>query len=283
MEHEVVHAATEAGEQGAHSAVQLPELPNFIHLLHNVFAGNTLIDFLYNYQNQFFALLVVAFAGVLFHFACRHRSLVPGRLQALAEMFIDSVYGIICGILGEKEARRFFPFLGSLFIFILFMNWFGLIPLMKAPTSTIQTTAGLAITVFFFVQWTALTRLGLIKYIYHLMGEPKDTIGWCLVPLFLPLHIMEEFIKPLSLACRLFGNVFGEDILLGVALLLGITAVGLLDYLTHVPFSEYIGIPLHVPFMFLGMLTSTIQALVFTLLSTVYISLVLPHEEHGDH
>ncbi|RJP18208.1 MAG: ATP synthase F0 subunit A [Candidatus Omnitrophota bacterium] len=269
--HEAVQNAAEHGEHAAHA----PELPNLVHVLNHYFPNLVSQDsFLWHFQLQFFALLVIGMIAVFFYIACKKRAVRPGRLQAFAEMIVEGLLGVVCGILGEKEGRRYFPFLGSLFLFIVCMNWFGLIPLMRSPTSDLRVTASLAICVFLFVQATALKRLGPSKFLYHLMGEPKDAIGWCLVPLFLPLHIMEEFIKPLSLACRLYGNIFGEDLLLGVAMLLG---CGLM--LAIWP-GSFFGIPLHFPFVLLAMLLSTIQALVFTLLATVYISMVLPHEEH---
>ena len=91
-----------------------------------------------------------------------------------------------------------------------------------------------------------------------------------------PIHpgevLLEEFIKPMSLSLRLFGNVFGEDVLIGAFVTMGIMALSFMG--------SPIGIPLQIPFMLLAIITGTIQALVFTLLSTVYLSLMMPHEEH---
>ena len=143
---------------------------------------------------------------------------------------------------------------------------------MKSPTSNLNTTAALAVTVFFYVQWTGLRENGIIGYIDHLMGNPRDLVGWIMVPLNFPLHILEEFIKPISLALRLFGNILGEDSLIAAFIGLGIAALAF----AHLPF----GLPLQFPFMLLALLTGTIQAVVFSLLSTIYISLMLPHEEH---
>jgi F-type H+-transporting ATPase subunit a len=98
-----------------------------------------------------------------------------------------------------------------------------------------------------------------------------------MVPLILPLHVIGEIAKPLSLSLRLFGNIMGEDVLLGVFAMLGVSVLAF----THLP----IGIPLHLPFILLSMLLSTIQALVFTLLSTIYFLQMMPHEHeegHGD-
>jgi F-type H+-transporting ATPase subunit a len=104
-------------------------------------------------------------------------------------------------------------------------------------------------------------------------GSPRSAIGWGLVPLMLPIHLMGELAKPISLACRLFGNIFGEDMLLVAFASLGITVLSF----THLP----IGLPLQLPFLFLAILTSTLQALVFTVLSTIYLLLMLPHDDHG--
>ncbi len=275
--HDAIHAATEhVAEHAAGAVSHPPELPNFIHLLHNWLPGNFVTDTLLYFMDQIFALLVIGVIALFFSAASKNCSIIPGRLQALAEMLLEGLYGIISGILGEKEGRQYFPFLASLFIFIICMNWFGLIPLMRSPTSNICVTAGLAVCVFGFVQYSAFKRLGPNGYLYHLLGEPKDAIGWAMTPLFLPLHILEEFIKPLSLACRLYGNVFGEDVLLGVGMTLG---AGLMLYIWP---GTFFGFPFHFPFVLLAILLSAIQALVFTLLATVYISMVIPHEHHEE-
>lgn len=275
----MIQASKEAGHvadaAAAHSEEAAnPELPNFVHVLHEMFPHNQLFELMRYFENQIFIILAIAAIAAFFYNATRNCSIIPGRLQACTEMMIEALLGLATGILGEKEGRRYFPFIGSLFIFIFTMNWFGLVPLMKAPTSSFAVTSALAICVFLYVQYIAMVRLGLVKYVFHLMGEPRDAVGWCLVPLFFPLHIMEEFIKPLSLACRLFGNIFGEDLLLGIAMILGVQMV-----VYYIP-SSPVGIPLHLPFVFLSMLLGAIQALVFSLLATVYISMVLPHEEH---
>lgn len=274
--HEAVGAAAEGAAHAAEAGGHPPELPNIIYILHGLYPDNAFVQFLYDWNYQIYALICVCAIAFLFRMAGRGASIVPNRIQAFAEILIESLLGAVTGILGEKEGRRYFPFLGSLFIFILVMNWSGLVPLMRAPTSSIKVTAALAICVFLFCQYNALVRLGPKKYLHHLMGEPADPVTWLLVPLFLPLHLMEELIKPLSLACRLYGNILGEDILLGVGLTLGILLMGALWSGT------FFGIPFHLPFIFLSMLLGTIQALVFTLLATVYISSTLPHEEHHE-
>jgi F-type H+-transporting ATPase subunit a len=166
------------------------------------------------------------------------------------------------------------PFLGTLFVFILTMNYAGLVPFLKSPTANINTTLAMAICVFLYVQWTGIRSLGIGGYIDHLAGSPRDVMGFALMPLMLPLHIVGELIKPLSLSLRLFGNVTGEDVLLAVFVGLGVALVA--AFMSGVP----LGLPLQALVYPLLLIFGSIQALVFTLLSTIYFYMMLPHEEH---
>jgi F-type H+-transporting ATPase subunit a len=188
-------------------------------------------------------------------------------------MVVEGLEKFIVGVIGP-HGRRFVPFLGTLFLYILFMNFAGLVPFMKASTSSVNTTVALALCVFIYVQFTALKENGIVGYIDHLAGNPRTALQWVFVPLMLPIHIIGELAKPLSLSLRLFGNVTGEDILILIFVGLGVAVMGF----TRLP----IGLPLQVPFIFLAILTSFIQALVFMLLSTIYFAMMLPHEE-GEH
>jgi F-type H+-transporting ATPase subunit a len=258
------HAAKKASE-GA------PELPNFITFLYEKFGRGAFVGFLHHWENVVFSWIIVIIISLVAYLAYRKRSILPGRLQNLVEMAVEGLDNFVCGILGP-QGRRFTPFLGTLFIYILFMNFFGLIPGMKSPTSNLNTTVSLAICVFFYVQYTGIRSLGLVGYLRHMAGDPRDMVTWLLVPLNIPIHVIEELAKPLSLSLRLFGNITGEDVLITVFVGLGVSALSFF----HLP----LGIPFQLPFIFLALLTGTIQALVFTLLSTIYFSLMLPHEEH---
>lgn len=250
------------------------ELPNIITVLYAYFGDSPVVQFLHHWENIVFSLLIALMVIVVFAVGTRRREMIPGRLQSLLEMAVEGLTGFIEGILGPR-GREFVPFLGTLFLYILTMNLAGLVPGLKSPTSNINVTVGLAITVFLYVQYTGVRRNGIGGYIYHLMGSPKG-ITWAMVPLNIPLHIIEELARPLSLSLRLFGNITGEDVLIFIFATLGVAAISFL----HAP----VGLPLQVPFLFLAILTSTIQALVFTLLSTIYFSLMLPHgEEHEEH
>ena len=225
---------------------------------------------LWKYEDPIYSGILILILGVFFWRVSRNLKLVPGPGQNFAEALVGGLDNFIQGVLGP-EGRRYVPFLGTLGLYIYVMNIFGLVPLMKSPTSILDTTAAMAVTVFLYVQYTALRLNGIGGYLFHLAGEPRDAVGWAMTPLMLPLHIIGEIAKPLSLALRLFGNVMGEDLLLVVFAGLGVTMLAF----THLP----IGFPLHLPFMFLALLTTLIQALVFMLLSTIYIALVMPHEE----
>jgi F-type H+-transporting ATPase subunit a len=259
------HKAGHGGEEGG------TELPNFITVLVDLLPESSVTHFLHHWENLIFSLLSILVLGVVASAGTRRRQLIPGRLQNTVELLVESLDNFVCGVLGPR-GRRYVPFLGSLFIYILFMNLFGLVPGMKSPTANLNQTLALSLCVFLYVQYTGIRSFGIKGYVFHMAGEPRDPITFALVPIMLPLHIIGELAKPLSLSLRLFGNITGEDVLIVIFVTLGIGMIGFL----HLPF----GIPLQVPFIFLAMLTSTIQALVFTLLSTVYFLMMMPHEEH---
>jgi F-type H+-transporting ATPase subunit a len=177
-----------------------------------------------------------------------------GTLELLLD-FLEGWYGSFIG--GRKNARRFMPLLGSLFLFILVSNYLGLFPTIGspgslfAPTGRWGTTLGLAIIVAFAVQWVSIVELGVWGWIKHLLH-----LG--------PLSILEEFVRPFSLSLRLFGNIFGEETLLAVIVFLlpGIAPI---------------------PIMGLSLLFGAIQAIVFTTLTAIYIGGVLEHAEHAKH
>ncbi|NIN01006.1 MAG: F0F1 ATP synthase subunit A [candidate division Zixibacteria bacterium] len=261
---EVAKHATEKAPEGA------PELPNFITFLYHQFGEVALVAFLHHWENVIFSWLVVIILCIVAYLAYRKRSIMPGKLQNAVEMVVEALDNFVCGILGP-QGRKYTPFLGTLFVYILCMNFFGLVPGMKSPTANLNTTLALAICVFFYVQYTGVRNLGPLGYLRHMAGDPRDVVTWFLVPINIPIHIIEELAKPMSLSLRLFGNITGEDVLITVFVGLGVSALSFL----HLP----VGIPFEIPFLFLALLTGTIQALVFTLLSTIYFSLMLPHEE----
>jgi len=259
---------------GGHGEAEGPQkFANVITVLERAFPDQPWARFLHEFEVIIFSLFVAALISVLAWLASRRVQLVPEPFQNAVEYLVETLHDFVVGILGPKHGARYVPFLGTLFLYILAMNLFGLIPFMDSPTSSLNVTVALAITVFVYAQWIGLRELGPVGYVDHLAGNPRTVTQWFLVPLMLPIHIMGELAKPISLSCRLFGNIFGEDMLLVAFVSLGITTLSF----THLPF----GLPLQLPFLFLALLTSTLQALVFTVLSTIYFLLMLPHDDHG--
>lgn len=187
-------------------------------------------------------LTVVCFLGT------RNMKRIPSGLQNVLEYGIEMYENFFSDILGEKRARKLMPILASFFILILCSNYSGLLPLsgtapgLKPPTSNVSVTGGLAIVVFFLCIFLGLKTKGL-GYFKHFI-EP--------VPILLPINILEQFTRPLSLALRLYGSIYGEEMV--VASLAAL-------------------VPLVLPLtmQILGILFGAIQAFVFTLLASIYL------------
>ncbi|MCM0590657.1 MAG: F0F1 ATP synthase subunit A [Gloeotrichia echinulata DVL01] len=192
--------------------------------------------------------------------ATRNIQKVPGGIQNLMEYALEFIRDLAKNQLGEKEYRPWVPFIGTLFLFIFVSNWSGaLIPwkLIKlpegelaAPTNDINTTVALALLTSLAYFYAGFSKKGLGYFKKYI--EPT--------PVLLPIAILEDFTKPLSLSFRLFGNILADELVVGVLVLL---------------------VPLFVPLpvMALGLFTSAIQALVFATLAGAYIHEAL--EGHG--
>ncbi|UCG60371.1 MAG: F0F1 ATP synthase subunit A [Candidatus Zixiibacteriota bacterium] len=264
----ILSAATGGGDHGGGA----PHLPNIFSFLHDL---GWLPDSVYHFTSDWVNVIYGIFTSIILCVVSMriyaHRKMIPGKAQNLVEMLVESMYNFIYSILGD-EAKKYTPFLGTLFFYILINNFWGIIPLGHSPSTNINITASLAIMVFLYAQYTGIRRLGIVGYLDHMAGQPRSAVTWVMVIILFPIHVIGEFAKPFSLAVRLFGNITGEDTLVAAFVMLGIASISFL----HLP----LGVPFHIPFMFLGLLLSTIQALVFTILSTIYILLMLPHEEH---
>ena len=193
----------------------------------------------------------------------------PGRFQAFMEFCVVALQGFVKNIVGEREAKALTPIIGTFFIFILSLNLFGLIPGFISPTADTATTVALALFAFVFVQYVAISRNGIVKYFKHFLGDV-----WWLYWLMFPLHVIGELARPLSLSVRLFGNIFGEDLVIVVIMMIAASV------LKAVP--GYWLLPVQFPMMLFAIFTSFVQALVFSMLVGIYISVaVAGHEE--DH
>ncbi len=242
----------------------IPEFPNFIGILSKFFPKNEFFKFLFEWENIVFSLIVIAIIVLFAWLGVRKMKIIPDRRQSFFESLAEGLDEFLKSLLGGSS-RKYLPFLGTLFIYILLMNLIGLIPFMKSPTASLSTTFALAIIVFIYVQFTAIKELGLWGYLDHLAGRPRGVMAMIVVfPIFmLILHLITELIRPISLSMRLRGNIWGDDILLAV--LAGFGAAGF---------------PLLLVNMVIAVLTAVIQALVFCLLSAIYFALVLKQEHN---
>ncbi|MFH1726826.1 MAG: F0F1 ATP synthase subunit A [Pseudomonadota bacterium] len=173
-------------------------------------------------------------------------------LRNVFELIVEYVLDLVENMTGPK-GRRFFPIIGATFLFILVSNIMGLIPGLVPPTDNVNTNAACAIFIFLSTYYFGIKEHGL-AYFKKLAGPV-----WWLAFLFLPIEIISHCIRPVSLTLRLYGNIFGDHAVLAI-------------------FSDLIPLIVPIPFLALGTLVSVIQALVFTLLSIVYISEAISHE-----
>jgi F-type H+-transporting ATPase subunit a len=247
----------------AEAGVAKQELPNLVTFLAEKLEGTPFAHFLHIWENVIFSLIIVCMISLVAYLASRRSAMIPNRLQAFVEIVVGSLDDFVRGILGPKGCK-YTPFIGTLFIYILSMNLFGLVPFMKSSTSSLSTTAALAVCVFLYLQYTAVKEMGPLGYLDHLMGNPRGVIAFSVfIPILLfVIHIITEFVRPFSLTLRLGSNILAEDKLLAVSAGFGIG-----------------GVPLLLFSMFLMILSGLIQAVVFSLLSTVYFALVLGHEK----
>ncbi|MCH7549249.1 MAG: F0F1 ATP synthase subunit A, partial [Candidatus Krumholzibacteriota bacterium] len=265
--------ATASAQTASGDGEAVHELPNWITLITSyIIKEGAFHDFLREWEGMIFAFGIAGLLILVAQLAVRKPTMIPGRLQNVVEMVAEGLQDFILGILGPR-GKKHVPFLGSLFVYILAMNLSGVLPLGKSPTASPNTTVALALCVFLYSNFIGLKENGPIGYLKHLAGSPKSAVEWAFVPIMLPIHILGELARPVSLSLRLFGNVTGEDTLLFAFCTLGVTALSFAN--------SPVGIPFQTPFILLAFLTSFIQALVFTLLSTIYILLWLPHEDEG--
>ena len=174
-------------------------------------------------------------------------------LRNLLELLLAFLVGIAEDIMG-RHAKKYLPLLGTCFFFILFMNLLGLIPGFVPPTDKMNITVGLAVVVFLSTHVFGVIEHG-IAYFKHFLGPV-----WWMAPIMLPIELVSHMARPLSLSLRLFGNITGDHLV--VAIFLGL-------------------VPFVVPSIFygLGVFVSFMQAFIFTVLSMIYISGAVAHEE----
>lgn len=227
------------------------------------------VHYVAKYDSYLYVPLLAIIIAVVFVSAAKKAKLRPeGKPHSLAgiiEAAVDGFQNYLIGVMGEPLARKYTPLIASFFFTILVSNWTGLIPGMLSPSAQPAIPIAMAIAAFFCVHIIAIKEAGIKSWFMHFVGEPI----W-LAPLNFPLHLVGELIKPLSLSLRLLCNVFGEEAV--VATLAGL-AVSMLPV--------WLPIPFQLPMLFLGTFFGFLQALVFSTLLSIYLSIFATH--HDDH
>lgn len=214
--------------------------------------------------------IVVGLVAWLLVSAGRQRRLVPTKLQSLGELLVEFIRGIILDTMGQ-EGMRFFPLIATLFLFILFCNLLGLIPGTYTVTSQIVVTGVFAGAVYLLSVVLGFALHG-IKFLGILV--PPGTPGWML-PLMVPIEIISQLARPVSLAVRLFANMTAGHTILAV--LFGMV-VSMPFYVSWLPFAATLFVnTLEV------CLIAPIQAYIFTILTCVYLGDAVTLHGHNEH
>lgn len=216
------------------------------------------------FLTSWFVIAVLVIASIA---ATRNVQRVPAGVQNFMEYALEFIRDLAKNQIGEKEYRPWVPFVGTLFLFIFVSNWSGaLVPWklislpageLAAPTNDINTTVALALLTSLAYFYAGFSKRGLEYFAKYVQPTP----------ILLPINVLEDFTKPLSLSFRLFGNILADELVVAVLVLL---------------------VPLFVPLpvMLLGLFTSAIQALIFATLAAAYIGEAMEghggeHEEHS--
>jgi len=192
--------------------------------------------------HSWLVMLILILSAIL---CAKGVQLLPKKGQNFFEVIIDGLESFMVSVSGP-EGRFFFPFIATVFLYILVCNLIGLVPGFNSPTANLNTTLSMALCTFVYTHIIGIKFHG-AKYVKHFLGPV-----WWLAPLMLPIELIGHFARVMSLSIRLFGNIFGKEMVLSIFFAMA----GL--YLAPLPI------------LFLGLLVSFIQALVFTLLSIMY-------------
>jgi len=185
-----------------------------------------------------------------------NEGLVPDEgltFKNIWDLAIGALSNLVSDPLGEENGKKFLPFLGTLFIYIFICNAMGLIPGLLPPTTNVNINAGMAICVFVYYHFSGIREHG-FGYLKHFMGPIL-----LIAPLMVVIEVISHCVRIASLSVRLFGNMTGDHTVLFI-------------------FSDLTKLVIPVIFLGLGLFVSFIQALVFTLLSTIYFQLALAHD-----
>lgn len=197
-------------------------------------------------EHVIYTWLVMAILIVVSFLATKSISMIPSGAQNLLEVVVTGIDGLIEETMG-KEGKAYFPLIATIALFILICNLIGLVPGFYPPTANLNTNAAMALAVFSLTHIVGFRKHG-IGYLKHFMGP----IIW-LAPLMFVIEIIGHLARPLSLTLRLFGNMYGHEIVLMI-------------------FIALVPLFLPIPMMLMGVLIALIQSFVFTLLAMIYIA-----------
>jgi len=214
-----------------------------IHQLIVPFFGH---DMTFNLEVMVMTWLVISSLLLFGFLASRKRSRLPGPLQSVGELFVMHLYGLTEDALGKEKAKTYAPLICALFMFLVLSNWFGIIPNLEEPTKDLNTPLSLGLMGFVIAHYAGIKTKGVKEYVKEYFQ-----------PIFfmMPLNVIGELAKVVSISFRLFGNIMGGSIIILVV-----------SYLTYsIIFPPLLN-------AFFGLFVGTIQAFVFTMLTVVYIS-----------
>jgi F-type H+-transporting ATPase subunit a len=200
----------------------------------------------FNLETIIMTWIVIVMLLIFGMFAARKQSRLPGPLQVVGELFVKQLYTLTEDALDKEMAKTYGPMICALFMFLMISNSLGIIPHLEEPTKDLNTPLGLGLMGFLIAHYAGIKTKGIKKY-----------LGEYFQPFFImmPLNIIGELAKVVSISFRLFGNIMGGSIIILVV--------------SHLTFSVLLP-----PFLnaFFGLFVGTIQAFVFTMLTVVYIS-----------
>jgi F-type H+-transporting ATPase subunit a len=201
-------------------------------------------------------LLAAGIAIILAKMAMSNLRLVPTGTQNVMEAYMSGVLKMGTDTMGKNEARRYFPLVATIGLFVALANLIGIVPGFEAPTAFLEFALTLALAVFVYYNFEGIRRNGVVKYFKHFLGPV-----WWLYWLMFPIEIVSHFSRLISLSFRLFGNVKGDDMFLMVILMLAPWVLPM------------------IPFALLTFM-ALLQAFIFMMLTYVYLTGAVVMEDH---
>jgi F-type H+-transporting ATPase subunit a len=208
--------------------------------------------------------LVMLVAGVLYR-AQIHKVknyIIPDAgisVRNILEFLASAMYNTAKTVMGEDSAKKYFPYIIFVFMFILINNIIGIFPGSMSANQNLNTTLALGIFTFIYFNFVGIRAVGIVNYLKHFAGPMP-----ALALLIFPIEIISVSVRPLSLALRLRGNMDGDHLILGI-------------------FSELVPYLVPIPFYAMGIFVGFLQAFVFTLLTMIYIGMATAHHDHDEH